>query len=125
MTGKERRKKYYNILKDKTHFNYIFFFISLARPCGRCVKRGLQDTCENGQRKKAKYLTVDEEEEGEVEELISKGLPIIPPISNDVNNKSSSPSGSMPAAGILKNQMAFIKIVHIEFAKEIKCLLTL
>ncbi|KAI9822716.1 MAG: Transcriptional regulator of nonfermentable carbon utilization [Phylliscum demangeonii] len=26
------------------------------RPCGRCIKRGLQDSCHDGTRKKAKYL---------------------------------------------------------------------
>jgi hypothetical protein len=26
------------------------------RPCQRCIKRGLQDSCQDGQRKKAKYL---------------------------------------------------------------------
>jgi transcription activator of gluconeogenesis len=28
----------------------------LARPCQRCIKRGLQDSCQDGIRKKAKYL---------------------------------------------------------------------
>ena len=27
-----------------------------ARPCGRCLKRGLESTCQDGLRKKAKYL---------------------------------------------------------------------
>lgn len=35
----------------------------LARPCQRCVKRGLADNCTEGHRKKAKYL-LDEEELG-------------------------------------------------------------
>jgi hypothetical protein len=34
-----------------------------ARPCQRCVKRGLADNCTEGHRKKAKYL-LDEEELG-------------------------------------------------------------
>lgn len=28
----------------------------VARPCQRCIKRGLQDSCQDGIRKKAKYL---------------------------------------------------------------------
>src|ERR1700694_1781978 len=28
----------------------------IARPCQRCIKRGLQDSCQDGVRKKAKYL---------------------------------------------------------------------
>lgn len=32
----------------------------LARPCQRCVKRGLENTCTDGARKKAKYLQDDE-----------------------------------------------------------------
>ncbi|KAL9542123.1 hypothetical protein PS6_009956 [Mucor atramentarius] len=31
-----------------------------SRPCQRCVKRGLEDTCTDGARKKAKYLQEDE-----------------------------------------------------------------
>jgi hypothetical protein len=34
-----------------------------ARPCQRCIKRGLADTCTEGHRKKAKYL-LDEDELG-------------------------------------------------------------
>ena len=34
-----------------------------ARPCQRCVKRGIADTCTEGHRKRAKYL-LDEEELG-------------------------------------------------------------
>jgi hypothetical protein len=32
-----------------------------ARPCQRCVKRGMADSCTEGHRKKAKYLLTDEE----------------------------------------------------------------
>jgi len=35
----------------------------LARPCQRCIKRGIADNCIEGHRKKAKYL-LDEEELG-------------------------------------------------------------
>lgn len=34
-----------------------------ARPCQRCIKRGMADNCTEGHRKKAKYL-LDEEELG-------------------------------------------------------------
>ncbi|KIO19551.1 hypothetical protein M407DRAFT_146777, partial [Tulasnella calospora MUT 4182] len=34
-----------------------------SRPCQRCIKRGIADTCAEGHRKKAKYL-LDEEELG-------------------------------------------------------------
>ena len=30
--------------------------LGLARPCQRCIKRGLQESCQDGIRKKAKYL---------------------------------------------------------------------
>lgn len=33
----------------------------LARPCQRCVKRGIADNCTEGHRKKAKYLLDDDE----------------------------------------------------------------
>lgn len=36
-----------------------------ARPCQRCVKKGLQSTCTDGARKKAKYL-LDETEIAEM-----------------------------------------------------------
>lgn len=36
-------------------------FESTARPCERCVKKGLANTCTDGARKKAKYL-LDEDE---------------------------------------------------------------
>lgn len=32
----------------------------IARPCQRCIKRGLDNTCTDGVRKKAKYLQDDE-----------------------------------------------------------------
>jgi hypothetical protein len=32
-----------------------------ARPCQRCVKRGIAGTCTEGHRKKAKYLLDDDE----------------------------------------------------------------
>lgn len=38
-------------------------FSPLDRPCNRCVKRNLGDTCQDGVRKKAKYLR-DIEDEG-------------------------------------------------------------
>jgi hypothetical protein len=34
---------------------------SPARPCQRCVKRGIADSCTEGHRKKAKYLLDDDE----------------------------------------------------------------
>lgn len=40
-------------------FNFNIF-IYLARPCQRCIKRGLETTCTDGVRKKAKYLQDDE-----------------------------------------------------------------
>lgn len=44
-----------------------------ARPCQRCVKRGLASNCTEGHRKKAKYL-LDEEELGML--LLWSGSPI-------------------------------------------------
>lgn len=38
---------------------------TLARPCQRCVKKGLEATCTDGARKKAKYL-LDETELAEM-----------------------------------------------------------
>jgi hypothetical protein len=40
----------------------IYVFLP-ARPCQRCLKRGMADSCVEGQRKKAKYL-LDVEELG-------------------------------------------------------------
>lgn len=34
---------------------------SIARPCQRCIKRGMATSCVEGHRKKAKYLLDDEE----------------------------------------------------------------
>lgn len=39
------------------HANCIY----AARPCQRCVKKGIADSCTEGHRKKAKYLLDDEE----------------------------------------------------------------
>ncbi|OJT10468.1 Transcription activator of gluconeogenesis ERT1 [Trametes pubescens] len=41
----------------------ILIITSVARPCQRCIKRGMADNCTEGHRKKAKYL-LDEEELG-------------------------------------------------------------
>ena len=40
---------------SKLHFIDIAFSLS-ARPCARCVKKGCPDQCQDGARKKAKYL---------------------------------------------------------------------
>lgn len=43
-------------------FSLLFqAYLCAARPCQRCVKRSLQDSCTDGVRKKAKYLLDDEE----------------------------------------------------------------
>lgn len=47
------------------NFIFFIFLITTARPCGRCIKRGLEDTCQDGKRKKAKYLQ-DYADEGEL-----------------------------------------------------------
>jgi hypothetical protein len=33
----------------------LIMFTGDERPCQRCIKRGLQDACQDGVRKKAKY----------------------------------------------------------------------
>jgi hypothetical protein len=38
-----------------------YIFPLTARPCQRCVKRGIASTCTEGHRKKAKYLLDDDE----------------------------------------------------------------
>jgi len=44
---------------DLPHVNTISPFS--ARPCQRCIKRGIASTCTEGHRKKAKYLLDDDE----------------------------------------------------------------
>lgn len=41
--------------------NITGFWHSTARPCQRCIKRGMPNDCVEGHRKKAKYLLDDEE----------------------------------------------------------------
>ncbi|KAF8210550.1 hypothetical protein K438DRAFT_1753207 [Mycena galopus ATCC 62051] len=60
-----------------------------ARPCQRCVKRGIADNCTEGHRKKAKYL-LDEEE---LERLKSRRGK-----SSSVPEASAEPSPVQPAA---------------------------
>ena len=50
----------YMILRDDPQ---LIIAIYAARPCQRCIKRGMADNCIEGHRKKAKYL-LDEEELG-------------------------------------------------------------
>ncbi len=40
---------------------YIKLSATLARPCQRCIKRGIANNCTEGHRKKAKYLLDDDE----------------------------------------------------------------
>jgi len=40
---------------------FLFDFITSARPCQRCIKRGFAANCTEGHRKKAKYLLDDDE----------------------------------------------------------------
>lgn len=42
--------------------------LDLGRPCQRCIKKGISDSCTEGHRKKAKYL-LDEDELGALESL--------------------------------------------------------
>lgn len=52
---------------DALFLSYLYLS-NIARPCQRCIKRGLADKCTEGLRKKAKYL-LDEEELGTSHEL--------------------------------------------------------
>ncbi|OJA18607.1 hypothetical protein AZE42_01766 [Rhizopogon vesiculosus] len=56
-----------------------------ARPCQRCVKRGMASTCTEGHRKKAKYLLDDDELEqlkkGRVPERTTEPTPVLQPSS--------------------------------------------
>lgn len=52
-----------NILLFLSHdfISHPHFLAPTARPCSRCVKRGIADSCQDGVRKKAKYLLTEEE----------------------------------------------------------------
>ncbi|GAN02707.1 hypothetical PAS domain protein [Mucor ambiguus] len=56
-TVKRRRKK---ASRACSHCQKAHLTCDDSRPCQRCVKRGLEDTCMDGARKKAKYLQDDE-----------------------------------------------------------------
>ncbi|KAK4520131.1 uncharacterized protein ATC70_008261 [Mucor velutinosus] len=56
-TVKRRRKK---ASRACSHCQKAHLTCDDSRPCQRCVKRGLEDTCTDGARKKAKYLREDE-----------------------------------------------------------------
>lgn len=58
-TVKRRRKK---ASRACSHCQKAHLTCDDSRPCQRCVKRGLEDTCTDGARKKAKYLQEDESE---------------------------------------------------------------
>ncbi|KAK7204042.1 hypothetical protein BZA70DRAFT_281373 [Myxozyma melibiosi] len=53
-TGRPKRKK---ASRACFHCQKAHLTCDDARPCQRCVKRGLSDTCHDGVRKKAKYLS--------------------------------------------------------------------
>lgn len=50
---------FYAIIPDTNRFFFVQLYL-LARPCQRCIKRGLETTCTDGIRKRAKYLQDDE-----------------------------------------------------------------
>ncbi|KAK9477868.1 hypothetical protein V1514DRAFT_308283 [Lipomyces japonicus] len=52
-TGRPKRKK---ASRACFHCQKAHLTCDDARPCQRCIKRGLQSTCQDGVRKKAKYL---------------------------------------------------------------------
>ncbi|KAI8991696.1 hypothetical protein BDF20DRAFT_845875 [Mycotypha africana] len=54
---KRRRKK---ASRACSHCQKAHLTCDDSRPCQRCIKRGLEDTCTDGVRKKAKYLQEDE-----------------------------------------------------------------
>ena len=60
-SGPKKRKK---ISRACSNCQTAHLTCSTSRPCARCVKRGLQDSCQDGARKKAKYL-LDVEDERE------------------------------------------------------------
>lgn len=49
------------ITLDSRWFLQLYSLGFAARPCQRCIKRGMADNCTEGHRKKAKYLLDDEE----------------------------------------------------------------
>lgn len=57
-TVKEKKKK---ASRACCHCQKAHLTCDDARPCQRCVKRGIADSCAEGHRKKAKYLLDDEE----------------------------------------------------------------
>lgn len=58
LTAKEKKKK---ASRACCHCQKAHLTCDDSRPCQRCIKRGIADTCAEGHRKKAKYL-LDEEE---------------------------------------------------------------
>ncbi|KAI9478084.1 MAG: hypothetical protein EXX96DRAFT_569532 [Benjaminiella poitrasii] len=58
-TVKRRRKK---ASRACSHCQKAHLTCDDSRPCQRCIKRGLEDTCTDGARKKAKYLQEDDNE---------------------------------------------------------------
>ncbi|KAI7903347.1 uncharacterized protein BX663DRAFT_508305 [Cokeromyces recurvatus] len=58
-TVKRRRKK---ASRACSHCQKAHLTCDDSRPCQRCIKRGLEDTCADGVRKKAKYLQEDDNE---------------------------------------------------------------
>ncbi|KDN49251.1 hypothetical protein K437DRAFT_255383 [Tilletiaria anomala UBC 951] len=57
--GKRPRKKKTN--RACHHCQKAHLTCDESRPCQRCIKKGLADTCHDGTRKKAKYLLEDDE----------------------------------------------------------------
>ncbi|KAI9316840.1 hypothetical protein BX666DRAFT_1947429 [Dichotomocladium elegans] len=54
---KQRRKK---ATRACSHCQKAHLTCDDSRPCQRCIKRGLESTCADGARKRAKYLQDDE-----------------------------------------------------------------
>ncbi|KAI8996841.1 hypothetical protein BDB01DRAFT_768714 [Pilobolus umbonatus] len=61
---KSRRKK---AIRACSHCQKAHLTCDDARPCQRCIKRGLENTCVDGIRKKAKYLQEDENDDSTIQ----------------------------------------------------------
>lgn len=67
-----------------------------GRPCQRCIKRGLENTCMDGSRKKAKYLQ-DDDEASTVNSSSSPGGSTILDNNFNVNNGNNNTNNDLDA----------------------------
>ncbi|KAI9360099.1 hypothetical protein BD770DRAFT_384863 [Pilaira anomala] len=83
--GKQRKKK---ATRACSHCQKAHLTCDDSRPCQRCIKRGLESSCTDGIRKKAKYLQEDESDSDRFQSSVMTPPSMLSYVDDNKNNNN-------------------------------------